>query len=154
MRAGVVAQRQLQHVLEEHGSHHLVLAVGEAVGVERHQGAADDAEQREAHPDADQQHQILPVQLRRPALGVRQQVDDASEQPRLGEHGGGDRQIGAGEHPAQTGLAPEHFKHADVEAKEFHEADIGRGKRRFVPGGPVPMPGKSTLTQRRATCSR
>ena len=50
MRAGVVAQRELQHVLEEHRAHHLVLAVGQPIGVERDERAADDGEQARSRP--------------------------------------------------------------------------------------------------------
>ena len=86
MRAGVVAQRQLQHVLEEHRAHHLVLAVRQAVGMERHKRAADDDEEAESDPGTDQQHQIPPSDLRDARLGIRECIDDAAEQNRLDEH--------------------------------------------------------------------
>ena len=66
-----------------------------------------------------------PVQFGDPRLGVRQRIDDASEQNRFHEHRGGERQIGDRQHPAQARLAPEQLEHANVQAKEFHEADIG-----------------------------
>ena len=126
MRAGVVTQRQLQHVFEEHGAHHLILAVRQAIGVECHQCAADDDEEPETDPRADQQHQIPPSHLRDARLGIRERIDDAAEQDRLHEHCRGERQIGEREHPAQTGLAPEQSEYADVKTKQFHGADIGK----------------------------
>jgi len=128
MRAGVVAQRQLQHVFEEHRAHHLVLAVRQAVGVQRHQRAADDDEEAEADPGADQHHQVTPRELRDAGLGIGEGIDDAAEQDRFHEHRRGERQIGDRERPAQTRLAPEKFEHADVESNEFHAADIGKGR--------------------------
>ena len=86
MRAGVIALRKLQHVLEEHGAHDLVLPVGEAIGVQRDPGAADDREQSEADPGSDQDHQIVPLELGDAALRICQRVDDAAEQYRLHEH--------------------------------------------------------------------
>ena len=125
MRAGVVAQRKLEHVLEEHRSHHLVLAVCEPIGVERDERAANDGEQGEADPGSEQQHQVPQLEVRDTGLGIGQGVDDPPEQERFHEHGGGERQIGQRQYPAQTGLPPEQFQHAEVETEEFHVADIG-----------------------------
>ena len=125
MRAGVVAERKLQHVLEEHRAHHLVLAVREPIGVERDERAANDGEQGEADPGAEQQHQVPQRQVRNTGLGIGQRIDDPPEQERFHEHGGGQRQVGERQDPAQTGLAPEQFQHAEVETEEFHNADIG-----------------------------
>ena len=91
MRAGVVAQRQLQHVLEEHRAHHLVLAVRQPIGMQRHQRAADDDEEAEADPGADQHHQVLPGQLRDARLGIGEGIDDAAEQDRFHERRRGQR---------------------------------------------------------------
>ena len=125
MRAGVVAQRKLEHVLEEHRSHHLVLAMCEPIGVERDERAANDGEQGEADPGSEQQHQVPQLEVRDTGLGIGQGVDDPPEQERFHEHGGGERQIGQRQYPAQTGLPPEQFQHAEVETEEFHVADIG-----------------------------
>ena len=74
MRAGVIAERKLEHVLEEHRAHHLVLAMGEPVGVERDERAADDGEEAEADPGADQRIKVQ-RQLRGVGLGIGQRVD-------------------------------------------------------------------------------
>ena len=127
MRAGVVAQRQLQDVFEEHRAHHLILPVRQAVGMQRHERAAEDDEKAKCDPGADQQHQFPPGNLRDARLGTGERIHDAAEQDGFDEHRRGERQIGDCQHPAQTPLASEQFEHADVESNEFHAVDIGKG---------------------------
>ena len=50
MAAGVIAQRQLQHMLEIVCAHLLGVAMCQPVGVERHHGARTDDKQAEPHP--------------------------------------------------------------------------------------------------------
>ncbi len=104
MDAAVIAERQLQDVLEIVGHHRVAAAVRQPVGMQRDQRAADDGEQAEAHPAAEQRHQIGPDRNAAPALGAGQRVDDAAEQDRLGELRGGQRHVGDGQHPAEPGL--------------------------------------------------
>ncbi len=125
MRAGIEAQGQLQHVLEEHRAHRRVLAMRKPVGVERDQRAADDGEERKADPGADQCHQVRYRQLGDLALRVRERIDDAPEQDRLHECRARKRKVGEGEEPAQAGFVSEQSQHADVEADELHAIDTG-----------------------------
>jgi hypothetical protein len=134
MRADIVAQRKLQHVLEKHGSHRLILAVSETVGVKRHQSAGDDCEKTKADPGADQHHQIRPGQFRQAPLRVRERIDNASEQDGLDEHGGRQHQIGDRERPAHAGLAPEQLEHAHIEANEFHRPTPAAGLSNAISG--------------------
>ncbi len=120
MRAGVIAQRQLQDVLEIVGPHRLAVAMREPVGVQRDDRADDDDEEAESDPGADQRQQHAPVQLPRAALGIRQRIDDAAEQDRFHESGGGQRHTGQRERPAESGLGPEQFEHAHIKPKKFH----------------------------------
>ena len=72
MGAGVIAERQLQDVLEIVGPHLLAVAMREPVGVQRDQRAADDDEQAEGDPGADQRQEVDPATVARAALRVRQ----------------------------------------------------------------------------------
>ena len=60
MDAAVEAERQLQDVLEVVGHHRVTAAVRQPVGVQRHQRAAGDGEQAEAHPGREQRYEIGP----------------------------------------------------------------------------------------------
>ena len=134
MGAGVIAQRQLQDVLEIVRAHHLGVAVGEPVGVQRDHGAGDDDEEAEPDPGADQRKQHAVVQLPRAALRIRERIDDAAEQDGLHEGRGGQRHPGQRQRPAEPGLGPEQFEHPQVNPKKFHDAD-------------TTTPGARTLTQ-------
>ena len=112
-------------MLEEHGAHHLVLAVGEPIGMKCNKRADHDDEQAEADPGADQQHQVRPGQLRDAPLRVREHVDDAPEQVRFHEHRQREREVGDGQRPAHAGFAPEQLEHAEIETKELHGAGTG-----------------------------
>ncbi len=125
MGFGVVAQRKLQHMLEIHGSHGLVLAVRETVGMERDQRAADNDEKTKPDPSADEHHQIRPGQVCKVTLRNGKGIDDASEQDWFNEHGGGERQIGDCQNPAKTGFAAEQLEHPDIEADKFHAFGTG-----------------------------
>ena len=57
MGAGVVGQRQLQHVLEIVRQHHVAAAVRQPVGEPGHERAGDDDEQAEADPGADERRE-------------------------------------------------------------------------------------------------
>ena len=57
MRAGVIAQREVQDVLEKVGEHQVAAAVRQPVGKPGHQGAGHDGEQPESDPGADQRRE-------------------------------------------------------------------------------------------------
>src|SRR5262245_5902812 len=124
MGPGVIAQRQLQHVLEEQGPHCLIAAVGKPICVQGNQCAADNDEQPKTDPGADQGSQMVPRKLRNPPLGIGQGVDNASKKNGLDERGCSKRQVGNREEPAQARFAPEQFKHAQIESKEFHRSSL------------------------------
>ena len=119
------AERQLQDVLEIVGHHHVAAAVRQAVGVQRHQRAAGDGEQPEAHPRREQRNDIGPDRGVAPALGAGQRIDDAPEQDRFGELGGGQRHVGQGQHPAEGRFVAQELQYARVQTDEIHDARIG-----------------------------
>ena len=128
MGAGMEGQRQLHDVLEIVGQHRLALAVGEAVGVQRHHGAAADREQAERRPGREQ----WPGRDRGERAGgglAGEHVDDAAEQHRLGELRGREQEIGAGQHPAEPRFLAEQFEDADVETKQGHTGNLKQGSR-------------------------
>ena len=120
----VEAQGELEHVLEIIGQHRLAALMGELVGVERDERAADDEEQPEAHPGGDERRQSRPVERAAGALRAGQRIDDAAEQHRLGERRGGERDIGERQQPAEPHLRAEQAEHAGVEA----EHGVRRGR--------------------------
>jgi hypothetical protein len=112
--------RQLQHVLEELGPHHLILPMRQPVGVQRDQRAGYDGEQRKAAPCAEQHHQPLPVYAADIGLAGGQGVDHPAEQDGLGEKRGRQRQIGDGQNPGEPCLPPEHAQHAQIKPDKSH----------------------------------
>ena len=54
MNAGVIGERQLQHMLEIIGEYRLALAMGKPVGMQRHRRATADGEQPEHRPGQQQ----------------------------------------------------------------------------------------------------
>ena len=107
-------------MLEIHRPHRLVLPVGEAVGMQRNERAADNDEKTEGDPGTHEEHQLGPGQLREMPLRVGKRVDNAPEQDGLDEHRTGKREVRQGKHPAQGGLAPKQFEHAHVEMNKLH----------------------------------
>ena len=119
MGAAVVAQRQLQHVLEIVGQHGVTAAVGEAIGMQRDQHAAADREQPERQPT---RPAAAPDRTRPaghwPPARRRERIDDAAEQDRLGELRGRKRHVGDGQQPSEPGLGPELCEDARIEYAE------------------------------------
>ena len=150
MDAAVVGQRQLQHVLEIAGQHHLLATMGETIGVERDQHAARDGEEAEADPGGKQRHDVRGS--RRRALGLRtdQRVDDATEQNRLGELRGGERHVGKRQQPAQSRFGPQQTENAAVKAEEVHDDFQVGGRPDFSAigraGNALPRPQQAQFT--------
>ena len=93
MLAGVVGERQLQHVLEIIRQHQVAAPMRQPVGEPGDDGAGDDDEQPEGDPGAKQRGQC---QGRSPDAGrqrARERIDDAAEQHRLDELRRGERDI-------------------------------------------------------------
>ncbi len=73
-------------------------------------------------------HRLRPVADAAWRLGLRQQIDDAAEQHRLGELRNGQSHIGERQGPAQSAVRPELFKDAAVKAEKTHSTTGGYGK--------------------------
>ena len=95
MDVAVKGEREFEHVLEISGEHRVAAAMGEAVGIEGDQRAAQDVEHSEADPDQQQRKQIRPDRGCVGGLGRGEGVDHAPEQHRFGELSRGKREIGA-----------------------------------------------------------
>ena len=111
MRVAVIGKRQFQSPLEEIGHDALPLLVRDAIGEQRHQRAADDVEQAKAEPKAQQQREPRPSQV---GAGIRcaESIDDTTEQHRLRESRGSQRDIGDGKRPGQPRLPVQGTKDA------------------------------------------
>jgi hypothetical protein len=122
MDAAVKAERQLQDMLEIVGHHRVAPAVRQPVGMQRHERAAGDGEEAEAHPRRQQRYEIGPGRRAAAALRAGQRIDDAPEQHRLGELRRRQRHIGNRQHPAEPGLVAQKLEHTCVQANEIHDA--------------------------------
>ena len=111
-------------MLEIIGQHRLAALMGELVGIERDERAAEDEEQPKADPGGDERRQSRPVERAAGALRAGQRIDDAAEQHRLGERRRGERDIGERQQPAQPHLRAEQAEHAGVEV----EHGVRRGR--------------------------
>ncbi len=93
MRAGMVGERQLQHVLEIIRQDHIAPTVGEPVGKPGNERAGGDDEQAKPRPGANQrrQHSCGGREARRQR--TREGVDYAPQQYRFDELRAGQRDI-------------------------------------------------------------
>ena len=130
MRAAVIGEWQLHHVLEIFGQHRLTPAMRQAVGVQGYEYAAADGEQPEGGPGREQRYQVLEGEGGTRLLCAGERIDDASEQNRLCELCGCERYVGEGQEPAQPGFRTEQGEHAAVEMDQLHFA--GRSLSEFV----------------------
>ena len=145
MGAGVKGQRQLHDMFEITGENRLTLAMREAVRLQGDERAADDREQSERHPCAEQRPGRCDDAEQRVGTWLAgQHVDDAAEQHRLGELRHGKQQIGDGEKPAEPGFLAEQFKNANIKTDQrdspasltsTERAVILAGDRRRIQGG-------------------
>ena len=141
MLAGVIGQRQLQHVLEIIRQHQVAALVRQPIGEPGDHRAGDDDEQPERDPGAKQRRQ---GQGRGPDAGRQragERIDDAAEQHRLDELRRGERDIRGRQCHRQRGIGTEQAKHAKIDAGERHGA--------AVPGG-IPASNRGSLALRRA----
>ncbi len=124
MRAAVIGQRQLQHVLEIIRQHGMTPAVCKAVGIKRHHDAAGDGENAKARPGEQERQQAVPGRHAGLVLHARERVDDAAEQHRFGELRCRQRNVCDSEEPAEPGLRPEQLEDAHIKAGEIHRGSI------------------------------
>jgi hypothetical protein len=132
MLAGMVGERQLQHVLEIIGQHQIAALMREPVGEPRDQRAGPDDKETERDPSAGERRQRP---RRRSDAGrqcARQRIDDATEQNRLGELRASQRDIGKGQRYRQPAVGAQQAKDAEVDSDKRHAgvlaaaAELGR----------------------------
>ncbi len=121
MRAGVVAHRQLQDVLEKVGEHQVAAPVRQPVGEPRDQRAGDDDEQAEDDPGADERRQRERCRRRGARQRPGQGIDDAAEQDRLDEQRHCERDIGERERGGEARFGREQLKHTQIDAEKRHD---------------------------------
>ena len=120
MRAGMISERQLQHVLEVLRQHHIAAMMGEPVGKPSHQGAGDDDEEPEADPGPDQRCQYPRCGAEAFGQGTGKRIDNAAEQHRLDELRAGERDVGEPQRYRELGLRAQQSQHAKIDAEEGH----------------------------------
>ena len=126
MRAGVIGQRQLQHVFEEIGEHEIAAAMRQAVGEPGHQRGGDDDEQAEADPGADQRRQHVRGGPEPGRKRAGQRIDDVAEQHRLDELRDRQRDIGERERDGEPCFGFEKAEQAQINAQKRHDHSYSR----------------------------
>ena len=129
MDARVIAERQVQHVLEIFRHDGEAPAVRQPVGVQGDQHGRHDGEQAKADPGAQQRREFRP--LRRAILGLRrrQLVDDPAKQDRLGELGARQSEIGRHEDHGERRFRAEQAQNAEINTEKLHGLAIGDAAR-------------------------
>ena len=122
----MIAERQLQHVLEKVGQHDVAALVRQPVGEPGDQGAGDDDEQAEGDPGADQRQERERGRAEVGREPARQGIDDVAEQDRLDELRDGQRDIGERQYPGEPQGRREQVEHANIHAKEGHTQTVAR----------------------------
>ena len=128
MRAGMVGERQLQHVLEIIRQHHVAALMREPVGEPGHQRAGDNDEQAEADPGADQRRQRPRRRRRAPAGSAPdKRVDDAAEQHRLDELRAASAILASASDHGEPRVGAQKAEHAKIDTDKGHDAVLSRG---------------------------
>ena len=151
MGAGMVGERQLQHVLEIICQHQIAPPVRQPVGEPRDQYAGDDDEQPEPHPGADQRRERQRGRADRGGQRAGQRVDDVAEQDRLDQLRHRERDVGERKYAGEAGFGREQRDEAGVGANKRHwqrtryrgkSATVFRSEVRSTGGGEAPrVPG-------------
>ncbi len=131
MLAGMIGERQLQHVLEIIRQHQIAAPVRQPIGEPGDQRAGADNEQAETDPGADERRER--PDRRRETCGqrARQRIDDAAEQHRLDELRRGERDIGERQRDGEAGVGAQQAEHAEIEADERHGRVLAAQTRAF-----------------------
>ena len=132
MGAGMIGERQLQHVLEIVRQHHVAAPMREPVGVPGDQRRREDHEQTETDPGADQRRQRACRRFDAGRQCSRQGIDDTAEQHRLDELRRGERDIGKRQRHGQPRVGPQQAEDAKVDADEGHDAVLAAESKRTI----------------------
>ena len=130
MRAAVIGDRKLQHMLEIGGQHGVAAPVREPVGIERDDHAAEDREYTEARPEQQQGQQRVPGHGGVAGPHASQRVDDLPEQHGLRELRRCKCHVGDSEQPPEFDVGAEQAENARVETQKVHDRFAGAGCRR------------------------
>ena len=116
MRAGVIGERQLQHMLEEVGEHQVAASMREAIGEPGDQRRGRDDEQAEGDPSTDQRRQGADCRSDPGRQCARQSIDDMPEQHRFDELRDRQRDVGKREHARKPRLRREQVEQPEIDA--------------------------------------
>ena len=120
MGGGMEAHRQMDDMFEEGGGDRDAAPVRKAVGMQRDGHAGGDAEYAERRPGGEPWPDAGPLQRSARPHGMRQLVDDLSEQKRLAELGHRERDIGETEPGGEPFFGRKQPKHPTVDFCERH----------------------------------
>ena len=118
--AAMIGQVQLQHVFEELRADMVALAVGQPVGVQRHQDAGDDAPHPHRRPQTENLHAVPEGRLGPARGGLGEQVDGLAEQDGVQEGHGRQSQVGEGKAERQPAHGLEQAEHPAVDFQKTH----------------------------------
>jgi hypothetical protein len=121
MLAGMVGERQRQHVLEIIGKHQVAALMRQAIGEPGDQCAGDNNEQAETDPGADERRQRVRGRPDVRGQRARERVDDTAEQHRLDELRPRQPDIGERECQHEPRVATQQPEYATINADEGHE---------------------------------
>ena len=136
MGAGMVGERELQHVLEIiSGEDQVAAMVRKPVCEPGDQRAGDNDEQAEADPGANERRQNTRGRSEPGRQRARERIDDAAQQHWLDELRAGKRDIGEGEGDRELGVGAKECQHAQIDADESHAGILGGAtkKQRVAP---------------------
>ena len=113
-------QRQLQHVLEKVGRHHVAPTMGQPVGKPGDQRRRDNDKQAKANPSPDQRRQHARGRIEAGGQRSRQPINDTAEQHRLDELRHRERDVGDRQRDREPRLRCEQRQNAPIDPKKRH----------------------------------
>ena len=120
MLAGVIGERQLQHVLEIIRQHQVAALMRQPVGEPGDDRAGNDDEQPEGDPGAKQRGECRRRSADAGRQRARERIDDAAEQHRLDELRRSERDIRQRQCHREPNVGAEQAKHAKIDAEKRH----------------------------------
>ncbi len=118
MDGSMEGKRQVEHMLEIGAHRGETPPMGHPVGTKADEDRADDREQGEADPGADQRRKLPDAGAAMQRFADIHPVDDAAEEDRLGELRGRQGEIGKGEKDRHMSLAAEQAQGAEIEPRQ------------------------------------